>query len=144
MTSEHDAPQGGDSIREDYSNVEFVIVPYSADTVAILPNTKYFYRYDFGGSERWYITPQWVFSNLGHFGIKVTEAWYHASSNHTGGENGGPVGWTMVPPFLVVGLASDDVEILRHHFERLNSFNPDTRSKSLVRRLTHYVPKEAG
>ncbi len=120
---------------------EFVVVPAASDTMPVSPTTNYFYRYVFEDIQQWDMTPEWGLANLSHLGINVVEAWYHGSSNHTGGDNGGPIGWTMVAPSFVVGLARDNPEILRHHFEQANKDDLIALLKSSRIRMIHYVQK---
>ena len=130
------------SERTDHSTVEFVVIPFPADTVPVSPNTRFFFIYNFRNIERWTVNPRWVLANLEHFGVKVREAWYHAALANTGGENGSPIGDTMTPPFLVVGLASDDIEILRHNFERERDPYTIQFLHKPTLRLVHYIPSE--
>jgi hypothetical protein len=127
--------------RNNYTQSEFTIVTAIRDSTPVSDSTKYFYRYVFNDISRWDISPVWALANLGHFGIKVNEAWYYggASNSYIGN---GAFGKTIVPPSLVVGLTEYDSEILNHNFVLIEHFDPSGHPNGPDSRFTHYVQKQ--
>lgn len=118
---------------------QFEAVPAYHDSIPVYPSTKYFYRYNFYNRD-WKITPEWALGNLTHLGIEVAEAWYYPGSSHTNLGNGA-IGKTIVPPVFIVGLAKDNPEILEHHYEQMNRFDPLMQPNGPGSRLNHYVSR---
>ncbi len=116
------------------TEVQYRAVPGLIDSLAVSPETKYFYRYQYGsGGEGWDLKPQWLFANLAHLGIQPVEAWYAPPQGSlTGNSVYGP---PPAPPVFVVGLAQESTEILDHHFDLAE--RPD--SILIGTRIIHYI-----
>lgn len=121
--------------------IAFVAIHAIYDSVPISPATKYFYRYQSGSrDDDKSVTVDWRFANLSYSGVNPIEAWYYAGSSTTHFGNGAE-GMTIVPPLFIVGLAKDDADMIRLHFQAMESFDPGLQPNGPGSRLTHYVRK---
>ncbi len=127
--------------RQDYKDIEYVIVPAWEDTIPILLSTNYFYRFTHPDFRDRNLTIEWGFGNLNHFGIQINDAWYYEGASNTYLGNFA-FDQTIVPPFLVVDLTEQSSAILKHYFQPIEDFNPSVCPNGLQSKWMHYVKKQ--
>lgn len=115
----------------------YELAPEDQDSLCLLPETKYFYRYKTEVVGRDYDL-DWVISNLYCLhGITVMEAWY-GTGRYQRTEEGITRVIDLYGPPLTIGMPTDTSDIWRYHFELDTLFDP---ARAFENKVTHLIFK---